>query len=536
VGDTKLEQEGAEARQVPEALTAAVDRSTPQRLTLVSETAHAAYVTRSLQFPGRAGVKPWRRRGWLVRRMLLGADIAGLTAAFFLAEQLVRHTGGPDRLDRLGGPDERVFFLLSLPIWVIVANLAGLYDRDGERTDHSTADDIVGVFIVVTLASWVVFATGWITFLIRPDPPKLVTFWGLAIGFIVCFRILARSLSKRSPMYLQNTIIVGAGDVGQLIARKFLNHPEYGINLVGFVDALPKERRDDLGHLTLLGPPEELPRLVELFDIERVLLAFSNESDHEKLGLIRGLEMLNVQIDVVPRLFEIVGPKVGIHTVEGLPLVGIPPPRLSRLSRGVKRAFDIVLSVFGLVATLPLFAYIAWRVRRDSPGPVFYRQTRLGMNMRPFTMLKFRTMYVDTDDSTHREYIRSTMSSQAVPTENGLYKLERPDAVTPFGRWLRKTSLDELPQLLNVLRGTMSMVGPRPCIPYETDNFAPHQFDRFLVPAGVTGLWQATARAHATFGEALDMDVAYARGWSLGLDLRLLCRTPLAVLRQRGVA
>jgi exopolysaccharide biosynthesis polyprenyl glycosylphosphotransferase len=463
---------------------------------------------------------------------LLGADLAGLTAAFFLSERLVSHTPGIDRVDPTS---ERVFFLLSLPIWVIVANLAGLYDRDGERTDHSTADDIVGVFVVITVATWVLFATAWMTHLVLPDPAKLVTFWSLAIGFVVAFRIVARSLSKRSSLYLQNTIIVGAGDVGQLIARKFLNHPEYGINLVGFVDALPKERREDLGHLTLLGPPEELPRLVELFDVERVLLAFSNESDREKLAMVRDLEMLNVQIDVVPRLFEIVGPKVGIHTVEGLPLVGISPPRLSRGSRAVKRAFDIVLSGVVLLLTLPLFAYIAWRVRHDSPGPIFYRQTRLGLNMRPFTMLKFRTMYVDTDDSLHREYIRSTMSSRALPTGNGLYKLERPDAITPFGRWLRKSSLDELPQLLNVLRGTMSLVGPRPCIPYETDNFAPHQFDRFLVPAGVTGLWQATARAHATFGEALDMDVAYARGWSLGLDLRLLCRTPLAVLRQRGV-
>src|SRR5439155_5605988 len=110
-------------------------------------------------------------------------------------------------------------------------------------------------------------------------------------------------------------------------------------------------------------------------------------------------------------------------------------------------------------------------------------------------------------------------------------KLDRSDAVTPFGAWLRKTSLDELPQLINVLHGDMSIVGPRPCIPYETEGFLPHHFERFLVPAGVTGLWQVTARAHASYGEALEMDVAYARNWSLGLDLRLILLTPLAVLR-----
>jgi lipopolysaccharide/colanic/teichoic acid biosynthesis glycosyltransferase len=124
------------------------------------------------------------------------------------------------------------------------------------------------------------------------------------------------------------------------------------------------------------------------------------------------------------------------------------------------------------------------------------------------------------------------MSFRTTAGSNGLYKLDRADAVTSFGAWLRKTSLDELPQLINVLRGDMSAVGPRPCIPYETESFLPHHFERFLVPAGLTGLWQVTARAHASYGEALDMDVAYARGWSLGLDLRLILLTPIAVLRQ----
>jgi lipopolysaccharide/colanic/teichoic acid biosynthesis glycosyltransferase len=142
---------------------------------------------------------------------------------------------------------------------------------------------------------------------------------------------------------------------------------------------------------------------------------------------------------------------------------------------------------------------------------------------------------VDADDSVHREYIRQTMTASASVCENGVYKLERSE-VTRIGRWLRRTSLDELPQLLNVLRGEMSLVGPRPCIRYETEHFKSYHFERFLVPQGMTGLWQVAARSHATFGEALDMDVAYARGWSLGLDLRLLCRTPLEILRPRGTA
>ena len=181
--------------------------------------------------------------------------------------------------------------------------------------------------------------------------------------------------------------------------------------------------------------------------------------------------------------------------------------------------------------TSPLFAFIAWRIRlRLATGPVFFRQERLGQNMQPFTVLKFRTMkrrhrrgpstgeYIERDDGPPTRRRTRTASTSSSGTTRS----------RASARCLRKTSLDELPQLLNVLRGEMSLVGPRPCLAYETETFAPHHFERFLVPPGMTGLWQVTARAHSTFGEALDMDVAYARGWSLGLDLRLLLRTPLA--------
>jgi exopolysaccharide biosynthesis polyprenyl glycosylphosphotransferase len=331
-------------------------------------------------------------------------------------------------------------------------------------------------------------------------------------------------------------VIVGAGTVGQLIARKLLQHPEYGINLVGLVDAEPKERRADLKHLTILGAPEQLPAIISLLDIERVIFAFSNAANHRTIELIRSLKRFNVQIDVVPRLFEVVGPGAAIHTLEGLPLVGVPPVRLSPSSRLIKRAIDIVGACLGLVVFAPLIATIAVLIKRDSSGPVFFRQKRLGLDMKEFTLLKFRTMRIGTDDAIHREYIKRSADSETAPTIKGLYKLDREDAVTPIGRWLRRTSLDEIPQLINVLRGDMSLVGPRPCLPYEVDHFAPYHFDRFSVPAGITGLWQVTARAHATFGEALDMDVAYARSWSLGLDISLLLRTVKQVLRANATA
>jgi exopolysaccharide biosynthesis polyprenyl glycosylphosphotransferase len=471
------------------------------------------------------------RRGWLVRRCLLAADLLGLTLAFLLAEFIYAAPG----TGRFGPIGELIVFLATLPCWVVVANSYRLYDRDEERADHSTADDVVGVVHLVTVGVWLLLAVPYISGLATPQLDKLITFWALAVFAVPTLRAAARVACRRSPGFQQATVIVGAGDVGQLIARKILKHPEYGLEIVGFIDDRPKIRRRDLPeHLTILGHTDELADIIERLDIERVVVSFSEESELEMLTRVRQLRGLDVQIDLVPRLFELIGPRVAVHMVEALPLIGLPPARLTPSSRIVKRVIDVVGAAVLLLATAPLFAYIALRIRLDSPGPILFRQTRLGLGMREFTALKFRTMKLDADPAVHRAYLRETMTAQAEAGANGIYKLDRSDVVTRAGRWLRRTSLDELPQLINVLRGDMSLVGPRPCIPYEAEHFNTHQLERFLVPQGLTGLWQVTARANSTFGEALDMDVAYVHGWSIGLDLRLLLRTPLALLRQRG--
>jgi lipopolysaccharide/colanic/teichoic acid biosynthesis glycosyltransferase len=204
--------------------------------------------------------------------------------------------------------------------------------------------------------------------------------------------------------------------------------------------------------------------------------------------------------------------------------------------RPIKRAIDVVGACVALTLSAPVALWIVWRIKRDSPGPVLFRQTRLGENMREFTVLKFRTMEMEVDDSVHRDYIRAAMNGSASRSGNGLYKLEREDSITAFGQWLRRTSLDEIPQFLNVLRGEMSLVGPRPCIQYEIEHFEPHHFERFSVPAGITGFWQVTLRAQASFREAVELDVQYVRTFSLLLDLRILLRTPGQVIRAGGTA
>lgn len=470
------------------------------------------------------------RRVRLVPRSLMIADLLGLSLAY-LVSTLLWGEGGA-----FGSTREMLVFCATLPCWLVVARLQGLYRADQEQADHSTADDVVKVFYMVTIGVWLLLVASRLGNHHAPGIYALITFWGLAICILPLARTVTRRLCRQSRAYVQNTLILGAGNVGQLIARKLVKHPEYGLNVVGFIDREPKARRGDLpDHLGILGGPERLPDVVKSLDVERVIVAFSNEPADELLVLLRQLRAFPVQIDLVPRLFELVGPRMTVHSVEGLPLLGLPPNPASPVARALKRTIDLVVSGVALIVLAPLFAYIALRIRLDSDGPVFFRQTRLGTNMKEFTALKFRTMKVGTDQSVHRAAVRTASLEGADPDEaTGIYKLGRSDAVTGFGRGLRRTSLDELPQLINVLRGDMSLVGPRPCIPYETENFEPHHLERFAMPQGITGLWQVTARANCSYLEALDMDVAYVRGWSLGLDLRLLLRTPLQVLRQRA--
>jgi exopolysaccharide biosynthesis polyprenyl glycosylphosphotransferase len=468
------------------------------------------------------------RRGWLVRRMLLAADVVGLTAAFLATELLFLSPN-----DQVGTGRRALIFVATLPVWIVAAKLYGLYDRDEERATHSTADEVVSVFHLITVGAWGFVAISWFVGLAHPNQAKLTTFWLLAIVSVTTMRWTARTLARRHPGYVQNTVIIGAGDVGQLIARKILQHPEYRIKLLGFLDAAPREMRPELEGARLIGEPDAIAEVVESEDVDRVIVAFSQDHHEQMLAAIRSLQRQDIQIDVVPRLFEAVSPTAPVHGVEGLPLISIAPARIPRSSRLVKRSIDIIGASLLLALTAPLMLVIAALIRRDSSGPAFFRQERLGFDMRSFTLFKFRTMRDGTDDAPHREYLREIMSADAAPGTNTLYKLERSDVVTRVGAWLRRTSLDELPQLLNVFKGDMSLVGPRPAIPYELELYAPHHFERFLVPAGLTGLWQVEARAHSTFGEALDLDVIYARSWSLGLDLRLLLRTPLLMVRTR---
>jgi exopolysaccharide biosynthesis polyprenyl glycosylphosphotransferase len=472
-----------------------------------------------------------RGRGRSVRRSLLVADLTGLAVAFVALE--LRFPAQAVN-DSLNFDSELALFVASLPLFVILARAMGLYDRDAERPEHTTVDDLVGIVALVTTVVWLSFVFSYITGVGHPNFGKWVVFWALAIVGIAVARSVARSIVGRRTSLVQRALIVGTDRRAQLVGRKLAQHPEYRISLVGFVDGSPKPLREEVANVPILGGVEHLPALVERLGIDRVVFGFSGATDRQMLVLVRHLQALRVQVDVVPRLVEALGPSANVSSIEAMQLVSLPPTRLSRDALLLKRIFDIVGSLALLVLTAPFLAAIAVWIKLDSPGPALFRQTRLGRDQRPFTALKFRTMHVDTSPVEHREYVTRAMSPDTRPEEGGLYKLERPDDVTRPGRFLRRTSLDELPQLWNVLRGDMSLVGPRPCIPYETKLFEDHHFERFTVPAGLTGLWQVTARARSPLVEALELDVLYARSWSFWGDIVLLLKTPVQVFRPKA--
>jgi exopolysaccharide biosynthesis polyprenyl glycosylphosphotransferase len=452
--------------------------------------------------------------------MLALADVAGLSVAFAVSLLLFAGAGENNVVSE---PVEMGVFLLTLPVWIVLARLYGLYDSDEERTDHSTADDLMGVFHLVTVGSWVFFIGAVLTDAADPGVSRLVAFWLLAILLVTLARAVARGLCRRTLAYLQNTVIVGAGDVGQLVARKLTSHPEYGINLVGFVDSAPKEFRTGLGGLKVLGAPERLPDIVRALDIERVVIAFSNDSHEETLDLIRSLNGLDVQIDIVPRLFEVLGTNVRVHTAEGVPLISLPYLRLSRSARLLKRAMDLTITLFGLALVgLPMLV-IAALIKLDSPGPVFFRQVRRGSRERIFRIYKFRTMVADAD--ARKAELQALNKHNREGGDPRMFKIEDDPRVTRVGKFLRRYSLDELPQLINVVLGDMSLVGPRPLILEEDEYVVDWRRRRLDLKPGITGLWQVLGRDDIPFEEMVKLDYLYVTTWSLMNDLKLVMRT-----------
>ena len=352
--------------------------------------------------------------------------------------------------------------------------------------------------------------------------------WLLGLMFVgtsrLAFILWQQRLRSRGTT-ARRTLIIGAGEVGARIGRRLEQTPAYGLRPIGYVDDDPPSEATVGGRpVHVLGPVNDLLGLVERTGAEHVILAFSGTSDGNVLPLLRRCAAQGVGVSLVPRLFDVINTRLACEPVGGLPIATLRSTNPLGPTFRVKHALDRIAAVMLIVLLAPLLALIAGLVKRDSPGPVLFRQRRIGRDNHPFDVLKFRTMTLEGREP------------EFVPVR-GLAPggVEGADRRTRVGRWLRRTSLDELPQLINVARGEMSLVGPRPERPEYAALFAADMVryvDRHRVRAGITGLSQVHGlRGQSPIADRVELDNYYIENWSLGLDLKILLMTLLAVVR-----
>jgi exopolysaccharide biosynthesis polyprenyl glycosylphosphotransferase len=328
-----------------------------------------------------------------------------------------------------------------------------------------------------------------------------------------------------APSRIQNALIIGADPVGALIGAKIANHPELHLRVIGYIDDVDPAS----AAVPVLGSLEGLSDLIERHGIDRLIVGFGRYGHGQILDLVRSLHETDLQVDVVPRLFEVIDPDMLIHSVEGLPLLSVPPLNLSPLAQGLKRALDVALAGIGVIVLAPVFTVIAILIRVESRGPIFFRQVRIGEDGQPFRIYKFRSMVPDA------EALKTELENRNDHRDRDarMFKISDDPRITRVGRVLRRYSLDETPQLLNVLEGDMSMVGPRPLIPEEHEFVQNWARRRLRIKPGITGPWQVLGRSSISFDEMVKLDYRYVMHWSLWGDVRLIARTVPVVIRGR---
>ena len=461
-------------------------------------------------FAGRAG------RGFVMRRLLAVADLSGMT----LALAFVAFVDGQRVAFHLGS------WLILLPLWVLLFKAYGLYDRDGKRVSHSTVDDVPWIFhalVTGTILFWALLA-------VVPELQLTLDASALLVasGFVAVFvcRAAVRAVAARI-VPPERVLFVGGGPIANLLADKIRSHPEYGLDPIGYIDSLDHGSSALARNVPYLGTIGQLRTLCHEQGVQRIVVASPAVDDGEVPELIRIANDLDVRISILPHFFDVLGPAVTIDHVEGVTVLGLNPPALTPSSRFLKRAMDLTIAVPALVVTLPVMALTALAVRTTSEGPIVFTQERIGRAGRRFRILKFRTMVPDAADL--------VSDLQALSKHPAWLLLEHDPRVTPVGRFLRRASLDELPQLWNVVRGDMSLVGPRPMPPDVDEQIAGWGRRRLDLTPGITGLWQVLGRTNIPFEEMVKLDYLYVTNWSLWQDFRLLIQTLPAVIRRRGV-
>jgi exopolysaccharide biosynthesis polyprenyl glycosylphosphotransferase len=486
-----------------------------------------------------------------VKIALVAADafvaVASFLAAFYLREGEHVIT----KFDAAGGIEWSAEFapyaavlLFVVPVRVLAHAYYELYKLRGE---FSYVDDALRVFKATAVASLLIIA---VAFLYRGGTAFRAFSYSRAV-FVLDFAFAlaafgalrmgvraAQAAVRRRGVNLIPTLVVGRGAEASLCIREMRERPELGYRVIGVVEngAIERSVPETFEGVPVIASVGDLAETIRETAANEVIVADAGVSGDllfdvmMRVGRLRGVEFR-----IAPSLFNCLPRKTEIDQIGALPMIQLFREPLSGTARIVKRGMDILVALLALALLSPLWLVIAVLIKLDSRGSVFYKQERVGMDGRIFLFLKFRTMQSDADDAAHRDYQRNYIAGRAETNlgddERPVYKLRTDPRVTRIGRVLRRLSLDELPQLLNVLRGDMSVVGPRPPITYEVEAYELWHRKRLDMKPGLTGLWQVSGRNRLSFEEMVRLDLFYIENWSLLLDIKIILRTLPVMLR-----
>jgi exopolysaccharide biosynthesis polyprenyl glycosylphosphotransferase len=459
------------------------------------------------------------REDALYRRVLALCDVSAAVTAMFL-------------VDLTQGEHLLRWDLVAALLVPFLAKLLSLYDMDRVTIRRSTLDEVPR--LVILAAVW---AALW-SLLTIPLGTHADGRGGVGLAWVLlsAVMIVAHSAVRTAATRLsgpERLLIIGGSRERHMTAHSLLTDPGARVEVVGF---LPLDDERDVN----LGPPihlpgerrvndwtfDDLPAIAESLEVERVLLLPTAADSDLMLEALQRITELDLRLSMLPRLFEVVGSAVAFDSIAGITVLGLRRPGLSRSSQLIKRTMDLVGASLGLILGLPLFLAAIVAIRLDSPGPAVFRQQRIGRDGRVFEMIKFRSM-VDGAEAQRQVLIDQHETV-------GIFKLDDDPRVTRVGRFLRQTSIDELPQLLNVLRGEMSLVGPRPLVPAEDALILGRHRERLTLSPGMTGPWQVLGPTRPPLSEMVKTDYLYAITWSAWLDVKLLLRTVSHIWARRG--
>jgi len=476
-----------------------------------------------------ASAAKMRRGNRLLTLGLVLSDIVLINAAFLLAYFMRYELEWGGKVEDFSYAPVRAYLPVGLVLTVIllaVFGFEGLYRRPRGVSWFNQVYDLfsgttIGIAILVVLYfglrpyyfSRLMFAYSWLLITV------FLGFSRSVVGFVQAH------LRKRG-IGVERCLIVGAGRVGRTIMQNLVAQPELGYQVIGFLDDDP-QKRIDIGRFKALGATAEVARILETEEVDDVIITLPWMSHRKILAIMDQCQKQGVRFRFVPDLLQMSLSQVDIDEINGIPLIGIREVSIRGTSLLVKRAIDVTASAFGLLFLSPLILLVAMAIRLESRGPVLFRQRRVGKDGRAFTCYKFRSMWHGAEE-------QAEQLTDFNETRGITFKMRNDPRLTRVGRVIRRTSIDELPQLYNILRGEMSLVGPRPPLPSEVERYEDWHRKRLEVAPGLTCLWQVMGRSLLPFDEMVMLDIYYIENWSLGLDFRILLRTIPTVIFGTG--